>query len=75
MSYLPFVFKHMKLTSFELSLVACAQVETVNTSTVMRMMCIELCVVGNFAYMITIKYHLYDICARPVVSALFVNTI
>jgi hypothetical protein len=60
--------------SFELSLVSCALNETMNTSTVRRMKFIQLCV-GSFAYMITIKYHSYDICARPVVCAAFVNTI
>ena len=61
--------------SFELSLVSCNLIETINTSTERRMMFIQLCVVGSSAYMITIKYHSYDICVRPVVCAAFVNTI
>jgi len=61
--------------SFELSLVSCTLIETMNISTVRRMMFIQLCVVGSSTYMITIKYHPYDICARPVVCAAFVNTI
>jgi hypothetical protein len=46
--------------SFELSLVSCTLIETLNTSTVMRMMFIQLCVVGSSAYMIMMKYNLYD---------------
>jgi hypothetical protein len=59
--------------SFELSLVSCTLIETTNI--VRLMMFIQLCVVGSSTYMITIKYHSYDICARPVVCAAFINTI
>jgi hypothetical protein len=40
--------------SFELSLVSCTLIETMNTSTVRLMIFIQLCVVGSSAYMITI---------------------
>jgi hypothetical protein len=46
---------------FELSLVSCTLIGTMNTSNVTRMMFIQLCVVGSYAYMITIKYHSYDV--------------
>jgi hypothetical protein len=62
-------------SSFELSLVSCTLIETMNTSTVTRMMFIQLSVVGSSAYMITMKFHSYDLCARPVFCAAFVNTI
>jgi hypothetical protein len=62
-------------SSFELSFVSCALIETMNTSTVTRMLYIQLCVFSSSVYMITMKYHSYDICARPVVCAGIVNTI